>query len=84
MKINELLTNDNKLIEKIEELIYFDEIWKFPEYNLKEYLNIIDSEYLNMIDISTKIVSQMNNQKLDPNNYNKEIFYKVIKSTNHL
>ena len=39
MKINEFVNEDNIiLIKKINELIYFDEKWMFPEYNLNGYL----------------------------------------------
>lgn len=66
-------------ISLIEELIYFDECWKFPEYNIKEYLesdrtNLPD----NFFEISIKIVEQLNDNNVSPKNFKNE-FYKIIK-----
>jgi len=77
--INEFV-NNNDFSEKIEELIYFDESWKFPEYNLNTHLDILENEYVELINISRKVVSELNKQNIDPGLYTKDIFFKILKS----
>jgi hypothetical protein len=78
-KINEFVIS-NDFSEKIEELIYFDEFWKFPEYNLNNHLNLLENEYNELIIISKKVIDKLNNQNIDPNSYTKDIFFKILKS----
>ena len=74
MKISEA-----NYISLIEELIYFDEEWKFPEYNIKEYLESDGTKLPNnFFEISIKIVEQLNKNKVNTKNFKNE-FYKIIK-----
>ncbi len=56
-------------IKKIEELIYFDGQWNFPEYNLEEYLGIDIKSYQEMIKISKYILK--GNKEIKSNFYEK-------------
>ena len=75
MKIYEFLNND-ETINKIDELIYFDEKWIFPEYNLKEYLEIDDFE--SFYKLAKKIVNELNSRNIDPNEYDKDILLSLL------
>jgi hypothetical protein len=75
MKIYEFLNND-ETINKIDELIYFDEKWIFPEYNLKEYLEIDDFE--SFYKLAKKIVNELNSRNIDPDEYDKDILLSLL------
>ena len=75
MKIYEFLNND-ETINKIDELIYFDEKWTFPEYNLKEYLEIDDFE--SFYKLAKKIVNELNSRNIDPDEYDKDILLSLL------
>jgi hypothetical protein len=76
MKINEFVGNEN--LKKIEELIYFDEVWMFPEYNLNEYLGLSDIEFNKMMDYSKLVIDKFNQLKIKPEDYTSELFYKAL------
>jgi hypothetical protein len=75
MKIYEFLNND-ETINKIDELIYFDEKWIFPEYNLKEYLEIDDFE--SFYKLAKIIVNELNSRNIDPDEYDKDILLSLL------
>lgn len=75
MKIYEFLNND-ETINKIDELIYFDEKWIFPEYNLKEYLEIDDFE--SFYKLAKRIVNELNSRNIDPDEYDKGILLSLL------
>lgn len=84
MKLYEFLNNESDfLVQKMEELIYFDEKWMFPEYNVMEHLQSdlfkISSDF---IDIANKVVNEFNNRNIDPLTYDKSIFIKILKELN--
>ena len=59
MIINEFLNINNDFLDKVKEFIYFDEIWKFPEYNLKDHLGIDDD---NFFKIGLYLVKVLNDE----------------------
>jgi hypothetical protein len=63
-------------LNKIDELIYFDEKWIFPEYNLKEYLEIDDFE--SFYKLAKKIVNELNSRNIDPDEYDKDILLSLL------
>lgn len=80
MKIFEFVNDSNYLIDKMEELIYFDEKWMFPQYNIIEFLEV-DSEVPNdFIKIGNKIVNELNRQNVDPDKYEKSDFFNILES----
>lgn len=78
MKLYEFVNNNSELLELIKDLIYFDEKWMFPQYNIKEFLkhdyNITDD----FLFFSEKLVNELNNNKVDINDFEKS-FKRIIK-----
>jgi hypothetical protein len=72
----------NNFLKKIEEIIYFDVEWKFPEYNLNNYLEFDKNLFDEFVKISKLIVNDFNKRNIDPETYTKDIFYQVVKDLN--
>jgi hypothetical protein len=75
MKLYEFLNNAETL-NTIEGLIYFDNKWMFPEYNLREFMNIDNFEFFNKL--AKKIVDELNKRKIEPVNYNNDVFLNIV------
>ena len=75
--MKEFINIDMSYLIKLKELIFFDEIWKFPEYNIMEYLNTFDNIPSNFYDIALKVVNILNEKCVNLENFDVE-FNKIV------
>jgi|688.fasta_scaffold670881_1 hypothetical protein len=75
--MKEFINIDMSYLIKLKELIFFDEIWKFPEYNIIEYLNTFDNIPSNFYDIALKVVNILNEKCVNLENFDVE-FNKIV------
>lgn len=80
MKIFEFIKNDDPLILKLKELIYFDEVWMFPGENVYTYLStILDKEIPDEFKkISKDIVEELNKRSVAVEDFDVE-YENIIK-----
>lgn len=71
--INEFKNTDKTYLNKIKELIFFDDIWRFPEYSIIEYLKISDNNLpSDFLTIANKIVDILNNENVQINDFTEK------------
>ena len=80
MKLYEFLNNNNNEIkDDIDSFIFFDEKWMFVENVefIKSVINYIDVD--KFIEIGLKICEKLNDDKIDPRDYDKSILSNYLK-----
>lgn len=83
MKLYEFITNNDVLLIKLRQLIYFDEKWMFPNINivnsfLSKSLKTDIPKQFNVL--SEKVVNELNERNISPSDFsvNFDIIIKEI------